>query len=132
MGNFKSSLVDGDFKVTGKTWLLDGNHIHTFNGESGKSGYVHFAQIKITGSYQNQPVIFDVIQRDRRGRITLLFKSLQGNDPVIVWFIKSGNLTYSISDPINFRNAINIKAMSASDYSSSASSLPNGSLVAVW
>lgn len=92
MGNFKSSLVDGDFKVTGKTWLLDGNHIHTFNGESGKSGYVHFAQIKITGSYQNQPVIFDVIQRDRRGRITLLFKSLQGNDPVIVWFIKSGNI----------------------------------------
>lgn len=45
---------------------------------------------------------------------------------------KSGTLTYSISDPSNFRDAINIKAMSASSYASSSSSLPNGSLVAVW
>ncbi|MGN1327773.1 MAG: hypothetical protein ACI4VQ_06855, partial [Clostridia bacterium] len=45
---------------------------------------------------------------------------------------KSGTISYSISEPNNFRDAINIKAMSASSYSSSASSLPNGSLVAVW
>ena len=45
---------------------------------------------------------------------------------------KSGTLTYNIADPSNFRDAINIKAMSASSYASSSSSLPNGSLVAVW
>lgn len=47
----------------------------TIVGGSGTSGYFYVFDVTTTGTYQNQFISFDVLQRNRRGHIDLQFKS---------------------------------------------------------
>lgn len=73
---------------TGYIMPKSGQYIHTANGTSGTSGYVKIAQIKITNSYANQPI---VIEYTRRSDYTLTnlfirFASSNNTDPDLSMF----------------------------------------------
>lgn len=92
------STLDGKLPKTGGTvsgnlYLQKGFNVYSFNGTSGSSGYVLFAQIKITGSYQNTPIIFELINRSANQSmvINLRFNSSNSSDPTLGSFNYYGN-----------------------------------------
>lgn len=98
--NNKLALTGGT--VTGRTLFNQGISVKNLNGGSGTAGYMNVAQIKITNSYQNQPITFKVYQRERYGMITVKFNSVNSADPTLSYISKLGNI-----------NAYIVKAMAS-------------------
>ena len=93
------SRIDGDNVVSGRSYLgqkvrnSQGTYVENFNAGHGTSGYIKICTLRIGGTYQNQPIIFGVIQRTRYGRIILQFVSSADTKPSgLTIFQSSGNI----------------------------------------
>lgn len=95
--------------VSGNLYLQKGFNVYSFNGISETSGYVNFAQIKITNAYQNVPIIFELINRNANQSmiINLRFNNSNGSDPTLgsfnyyghnrgVYIVKSATSTWDL------------------------------------
>ncbi|MBN7575402.1 hypothetical protein C1H57_08285 [Clostridium sp. 2-1] len=78
--------------VTGRTLFNQGISIININGGAGTEGFMYLAQIKVNSSYQNQPIIFDIHQRERFGTIIIKFNSQNTSDPTLAYINKIGNI----------------------------------------
>ena len=78
--------------ITGNLKLQKGSHVHVANGTAGTTGYVRVATIKITGSYQNMPISFEVYRRrqTRPTKLYLTFVGAEGTDPSIDHLLYEG------------------------------------------
>ena len=78
--------------VTGRIICNGGLTVKSLNGGSGTAGYMHVARITIGSAYQNQPISFDIQQRNRYGSIILQFQSANSHDPDLSYIQKRGNI----------------------------------------
>lgn len=85
--------VDGNgnnyLNVNGYLMNGQGSSVITLSGGKGTTGYMHAARLTITNSYANQPIIFEVVQRNSTGQIFLQFLNVSGTDPTIKEFSKT-------------------------------------------
>lgn len=81
--------------VTGRTLFNQGISVKNINGGAGTSGYMHLAEIKITGNYQNQPITFNIHQRERFGTIIIKFNSQNSSDPTLAYINKIGSSEFN-------------------------------------
>ncbi|MFW2500400.1 hypothetical protein [Clostridium diolis] len=88
--NTKLPLTGGT--VTGRTLFNQGISIININGGAGTAGFMYFAQIKVNSSYQNQPIVFCIHQRERFGTIIIKFNSQNTSDPTLSYINKIGNI----------------------------------------
>lgn len=88
----------GALQVGGRSYFEDkvlnfqGSAVAVLNAGHGTSGYIKACTITIGGTYQNQPIIFNVIQRSRNGRIILQYNNSGDTDPSIGSFTVSGSI----------------------------------------
>ncbi len=66
--------------------------VHSTGGTHGKTGYVKVASITVGGTYKNQPIVFDILQRARKGAISIAFKSTNSSDPDLDYIRSTGNV----------------------------------------
>ena len=76
------------------------NHSHQYfsgGGTSGTSGYVAFAQLKITGAYTNRPIEFKLICRGKMtsSTVTVTFNNANSTDPSL-WGIRYWGTDYGV------------------------------------
>lgn len=70
---------------------------HTANAGSGTAGYFLFAQIKIGGNYQNQPIKFGGVNRNGvPSTVWVTFANANSYDPGLSRFAKSGTANFYI------------------------------------
>ena len=71
--------------VTGNVILQKGSYVHHATGTDGASGYVNIATIKVSKTYQNIPIAFEIFRRGttQSTRLYLTFNSVKGTDPTI-------------------------------------------------
>ena len=71
--------------VTGNVILQKGSYVHHATGTGGASGYVNIATIKVSETYQNIPIAFEIFRRGtfQSTRLYLTFNSVDGTDPTI-------------------------------------------------
>ena len=71
--------------VTGNVILQKGSYVHHATGTGGASGYVNIATIKVSKTYQNIPIAFEIFRRGtiQSTRLYLTFNSANGTDPTI-------------------------------------------------
>lgn len=71
--------------VTGNVILQKGSYVHHATGTGGTSGYVNIATIKVSKTYQNIPIAFEIFRRGttQSTRLYLTFNSVNGTDPTI-------------------------------------------------
>lgn len=81
--------------VTGRTSFSQGISVKNINGGAGTTGYMHIAQIKISGAYQNQPIAFNIHQRERFGTIVIKFNSQNTVDPTLAYINKIGSSEFN-------------------------------------
>lgn len=78
----------------------NGTWVHHANGNSGSTGYVKIAQIKIGGIYRNTPIKITFVQRGRRSPATLYiaFANANSTDPTLnnLRFTFDGDDDYNI------------------------------------
>lgn len=93
------NYIDGANVVAGRSYLggkvrnSQGTYVENFAAGHGTSGYIKICTLTIGGTYQNQPIIFGVIQRTRYGRIILQFNSSADTKPSgFSIFQSSGNI----------------------------------------
>ena len=67
-------------------------YVHSADGTSGQVGYVDIATIKITGNYQNAPLVIEVSQRSRRSTLYIQFASVDNADPAVGSFKYVGDV----------------------------------------
>ena len=69
--------------VSGQVTLQQGTTVHSATGTSGTSGYVKLISVKITTSYQNVPIIFEIAQRGKypTAILYLYFANANSKDP---------------------------------------------------
>ena len=78
---------------------------HSASGTSGTTGYVGFCTIKVTGSYANRPILFELRNRGKQStNVSLCFSNVNSNDPTLshiqrdgginVWAYKSATSTW--------------------------------------
>lgn len=140
----KLPLVGGT--VTGRTLFNQGISINNANGGAGTAGYMYLAQIKISASYQNQPITFDIRQRERYGKLIIKFNSQNTSDPTLHYINKIGNIfayivksttstwdiyiqkseAYDSIDIVGFSKGDYMNSTSVTWQSSTATSLPTG------
>lgn len=107
VGNKRKSFITADLDyvnahflrkdggmLSGKLYERSGHGVFSFGGTGGSSGYVNFCRITLTGAWQNQPIIFKIIQRGGfRGTVTLAFSnSSTAAGHTVSQFKYSGNL----------------------------------------
>ena len=70
--------------VTGQVTFQQGTTVHSGNGTSGTTGYVKLIQAKITTTYQNVPIVFEIAQRGKypTSILYLHFSNSNTKDPV--------------------------------------------------
>ena len=83
--------------VTGNVILQKGSYVHHATGTGGASGYVNIATIKVSKTYQNIPIAFEIFRRGttQSTRLYLTFNSVNGTDPTINKLLFDG---YGVSD----------------------------------
>ncbi|OOM19349.1 hypothetical protein CLOBE_53700 [Clostridium beijerinckii] len=132
--------------VTGRTLFNQGISIININGGAGIAGFMYFAQIKVNSSYQNQPIIFDIHQRERFGTIIIKFNSQNTSDPTLGYINKIGSINayiyksststwdlyiqksegYDSIDIVGFSKGDYMNSTSVTWQSSTVTSLPSG------
>ncbi|WP_236894712.1 hypothetical protein [Clostridium beijerinckii] len=142
--NTKLPLTGGT--VTGRTLFNQGISIININGGAGTAGFMYFAQIKVNSSYQNQPIVFCIHQRERFGTIIIKFNSQNTSDPTLSYINKIGNINayiyksatstwdlyiqksegYDSIDIVGFSKGDYMNSTSVTWQSSTVTSLPTG------
>lgn len=84
--------IKAALQVYGKTYTTQGMTVKTLANGAGTSGYMHACKITVDSTYQNQDIIFKIIQRNRSGEIILRFTATNSKDPNISLFAKTGNI----------------------------------------
>lgn len=84
--------VTGDLTVEGRTQSNKGFSVKHLSGGAGTSGYMAVCDLVITGSWENQWIIFHTIQRGRHGKIYLIFNPVSSTDPSLSAFRKIGSV----------------------------------------
>lgn len=71
--------------VTGNIYLNQGINCFSSSGLSGSGGYILMAQIKISGNYQNVPVVFEIANRNAQQsmHLSIQFASENNLDPTL-------------------------------------------------
>lgn len=71
---------------------LQGSYIHSATGTSGTTGYVKIATFKINGSYQNMPIVLELVDRVRKGScvLNIQFQNVNSSDPTLANFTYEG------------------------------------------
>lgn len=71
---------------------LGGSYVHSATGTSGTSGYVKIATFKINGTYQNMPIVIELVDRVRKGScvLNIQFQNVNSNDPTLATFTFEG------------------------------------------
>lgn len=71
---------------------LGGSYVHSAIGTSGTSGYVKIATFKISGTYQNMPIVIELVDRVRKGScvLNIQFQNVNSNDPTLATFTFEG------------------------------------------
>ena len=71
---------------------LGGSYVHSAIGTSGTSGYVKIATFKINGTYQNMPIVIELVDRVRKGScvLNIQFQNVNSNDPTLATFTFEG------------------------------------------
>lgn len=82
-----------DTFVDNKLILRKGFNVHQANAGGGTTGYIKIAQIKITGTYQNQPILITYAQRGKPYVATLeiSYHNANNSDPGLASFAKTGD-----------------------------------------
>lgn len=82
-----------DTFVDNKLILRKGYNVHQANAGGGTGGYIKMAQIKITASYQNQPILITYAQRGRAyiSTLEISFQNANNTDPGLSSFKKTGD-----------------------------------------
>ena len=93
----KGAMVGGNLHTQGKTTSSKGFTVNHFTGGAGTSGYMAICDLKITGSWENQWIIFHTLQRGRYGNIYLIFTSVSSTDPSLSAFRKTGSVNAYIA-----------------------------------
>ena len=115
-------------------------------GGGGTSGYMNCFSLKTTGTYQNQALTFDVIQRSRSGRVRLILNSsattgtatvnqcyFEGN--ISVHYLASNNIVtvyiqkseaYDNIEIVNFKKGEYMKNTSITWNNTTVTALPSG------
>lgn len=66
---------------------------HTAYGTGGVKGYVGFAELTITGSWSNRPILFCLTNRGAvESNISLRFENISGSDPGLQWIRETGGI----------------------------------------
>ena len=78
--------------VTGPLINTRETYVHSGNGTSGQEGFVNIATIKITGNYQNAPLIVELSQRSKRSVLYIQFASADNTDPGVGAFKYVGDV----------------------------------------
>lgn len=79
--------------VTGRTLFYQGNGVIDLSVGAGTAGYMYACQLKFTGTYQNQPIRFRVLQRERYGEIYIKFAVGNTTNAALHWFYITGNIS---------------------------------------
>lgn len=102
-GEKSNGLVDSGIFLKGNVFSQDiirmdsGSYVHIAKGTNGSTGYVKFAQLKITSSYQNGAIIMHIIQRNTvENIITIMFNNENTSDPTLKVFSNYGEQKYYI------------------------------------
>lgn len=71
---------------------LQGSYIHSATGTAGTVGYVKIATFKISGSYQNMPMVLELVDRVRKGScvLNIQFQNVNSSDPTLATFTYEG------------------------------------------
>lgn len=71
---------------------LGGSYIHSATGTSGTSGYVKIATFTISGTYQNMPIVIELVDRVRKGSciLNIQFANVNSSDPTLATFTYEG------------------------------------------
>ena len=71
---------------------LGGSYVHSATGTAGTTGYAKIATFKISGTYQNMPMVIELVDRVRKGScvLNIQFQNLNGNDPTLATFTFEG------------------------------------------
>ena len=88
----KAATLKNNLSITGVTKTTGGHYVHDASGTSVTAGYVNVATIKISGSYQNVPLIFEIADRGRKESSTLYiqFANVDSSDPDLYNFTYTG------------------------------------------
>ena len=144
--NFITNVVNGDFAVSGQSAFPGGTRGKTINGGQGIQGFFYVCDITTTGNYQNQVIMFDVIQRGLSGTVKILLNSssTQGNIEVYsikkqgdiqVYYIVANNVlkiylkkieAYDQADICNIRKGVYMVNTTITWVNTTVSSLPSG------
>ena len=66
---------------------------HSASGTSGTAGYVGICQLKVSGSYQNRPILFELSNRGRQSsNVSLCFNNTNNSDPGLYHFQRDGGI----------------------------------------
>lgn len=67
---------------------------HKAAGTSGTSGYVGFATLTISGTYQNAPIRFELVNRSQiSSNVIICFANLNGTDPSLSYIKRDGGIS---------------------------------------
>ena len=71
---------------------LGGSYVHSATGTSGTAGYVKIATFTIGGTYQNMPIIIELVDRVRKGScvLNIQFTNANSSDPTLATFTYEG------------------------------------------
>ena len=78
--------------ITGPLINTRETYVHSGNGTSGQEGFVNIATIKITGKYQDAPLIVEVSQRNKRSVLYIQFAPADNTDPGVGSFKYVGDV----------------------------------------
>lgn len=78
--------------LTGTLKASKGEYVHYATGTSGTSGYINIATIKISATYQNIPISFEVYRRGtaQPTKLYITFTPTNGTDPTLNTFYYQG------------------------------------------
>lgn len=66
---------------------------HSADGTAGTAGYVAFAELTVTGSYANRPVLFGLVNRGRlESSVSVRFDNINSADPTLAGIYETGGI----------------------------------------
>lgn len=98
-----TSTVSGNQTVNGYGIFPKGTQGKILNGGSGTDGYMKAFKITTDTSYQDQSILFDIIQRSRSGKARIILNSsgTAGNVTIYSFTCEgSSNLYYTVADNV--------------------------------
>jgi hypothetical protein len=137
IGDVESAIATLELTADGLTTKVNAAKkqlYHSASGTSGTTGYVGFCSIRVGGSYQNRPILFELNNRGRQAsNVSFCFENVNSSDPIVnhleydggikVWAYKTGASNWTlIADKSEGYDTIYVK-----DFANN-----NGATVITW